>query len=404
MSGRLRAIVAVLGATLIVASGCTAVLGVNDVFYDADAGQGTSSSSSSSSSGASSSSSSSSSGSGGDAAADGSTECNADLQTSATHCGRCNHDCGGGACTAGRCEAVTVAEVARVTGLATDGTHLYASSYTGGNVLRLEKAPMQQVSQVMAAVPSAMGIAVSGTTLYATNETFASSNGGVHRCTLPACADKTRITPLDYARQVAVTPTALFATSQDGLHRMNLDGSSPALIATYTQCFGLAADATHVYVGSFNPFLQRMQHDGGAPTAMGPRNASTNYGWIALDGDRVFWAYEDDATKKGFVIGSVRASPATRTTYTSTGADSAGVAADADNVYWSDVGTRTMGAANGDGTLNTCPRAGCPAAGPTVLATQLRGAGPVVLDSGFVYWAENGTSSADGRVRKVAKP
>lgn len=137
---------------------------------------------------------------------------------------------------------------------------------------------------------------------------------------------------------------------------------------------------------------------------MGPRNASTSAGFIHLDGDRVFWAYEDDGTKKGQVLSSVRAAPATRTTYTAAGKTSRGVAADAAYVYWSDVGTLASGNATGDGTLNACPRAGCPTSGPTLLATGLRGAGQIVVDADFVYFAENGTSDADGRVRKVAKP
>ncbi len=386
-------------------TGCTAVLGVNDVFYDPNAPQGgTSSGSSGGPDGAT------TTPDGATTTPDGATTtpdgapCTADTQSDAENCGRCGHDCGGGSCTQGKCEAVTVADVARPAGLATDGTFLYVTSYSGGQVLKLEKLPQKPVVPIGSSVPSAMGIAVGGNNVYVTNEEGASTTGGIHRCVLPACTAFTRITPLDYAHYVAVTGTNVFASTQDSVVRTNLDGTSPVKIAGYTQCFGIAADDTHVYVGSFNPELQRIQYDGGSPTPMGPRNASTSDGFVTVDGDRVFWAYEDNGSKKGQVLSSLKAAPATRTTYTGEGKRSLGIAADADWVYWADGGTVVNNTLVGDGTLNACPRVGCPGSGPTVLATGLKGSGQVVLDAKYVYWAELGTSGADGRVRKVAKP
>ena len=401
----MRARARLLGFSAALLTGCSAILGVNDVFYDPGATQGGDGGSSGTVGDGG------SSGTVGDGATAGdgaSSACGADLQRDETNCGRCGHDCGGGKCAEGVCQPVLLAEGQRVAGLATDGQMLYATSYGGQQVLAIEKTPgLGSVKPIGGAIIAPMGVAVSGNTLYVTSERSSGSDGGLFRCTLPACGTLTRITPLDFPRHLALTGSFVFVPTESGVTRVALDGSSPVVVAAYTQPFSVAADATHFYTVSLSNSVWRRLHDGGAETEMGPRPSANNYGFITAGDDRIVWAYVDEISKKGQVLSALKSAPANRTTFTSVGAGSAGVAIDADSVYWSEMGTFT-----GDisapvfanaGTLNMCPRAGCPSAGPTVLARGLRGAGQIVVDDKFVYYAELGSGS-DGKISKVAKP
>src|SRR5204863_7458423 len=55
--------------------------------------------------------------------------CKADLQTSKQHCGRCNHDCGGGDCMGGKCQAVQLGTVsgAPLRYILVSATHVFVS-------------------------------------------------------------------------------------------------------------------------------------------------------------------------------------------------------------------------------------------------------------------------------------
>jgi hypothetical protein len=402
--GRRLSLVATLVAAL-AATACSALLGVNDVFYDPAAPAAASGGPDGATV---------SGGDGGEAMQDGapaadSAACGGvDLLGSEQNCGRCGHGCGGGKCAGGVCQPVLLAEAPRIAGLATDGQALYATSYAGAKVLRIEKTPgAGSVKTLRSDVTAAMGIAVSGNTLYVTAENLSDTNGGLHSCTLPACSGWTRITPLDFPRHLALAGANVFVATESGVVRTGLDGSAPVVIATYTQPCAGAADATHVYVVSAAPALYRVQHDGGAETMMGPRTAPDNYGFVTLGGDSALWAYVDGASKAGQVLSSRKDAPGTRVTFTSKGIAPVGVATDDAWVYWSDRGS-VLGTGPGavlanDGKLLACPRAGCPAAGPTVLISDLHGAGQIVLDDAFVYVAELGLGT-DGLVRKVAKP
>lgn len=382
-------------------TGCTALLGVNDVFYDPSAPVPGPDGSVTSTDGAV-------------VVPDGAplpdaASCGGvDLSRDDQNCGRCAHACGGGKCEGGVCQPLVLAEAPRLAGLATDGQALYATSYTGRKVLRIEKTPgVGAVKALAEGFESALGVAVAGNTLYVTRENSSSGNGGLYSCPLPACTTLTRITPLDFPRHLALSGSSVFVPTEGGVFRTALDGSSPKNIATYSQPFSLAADATQLYVVSLATQVYRIGFDGAGEVAVGPRPAPDNYGFVALGDDLVVWAYVDEASKKGQVVGAKKSAVASQVTYTSNGVGSTGVAVDGTYVYWSDrgnvVGSGGSATYMNDGTLNACPRAGCPTSGPIVLAKGLHGAGPIVLDDAFVYFAELGLGT-DGIVRKVAKP
>lgn len=385
---------ALVGAALAL-TGCTAVLGVNDVFYDPGAPQGVGSDAA-----------------GGDGATPrgdggpggGDAACSSDLQTDAKNCGRCGHDCVGGACKGGACEPVELASIGRPVAVAVDDANLYVTSLTDGLVMRLDKATGKQ-AQKIADVPRAFGVALtsSPSRLWLTGDATKASGGGLFACTPPDCADKVPVGTLGNGHQLAVDGTTVFVASADGVFRVTSPTDAPFLISSGVgQPYAVAGDKMHAYYTSLAIDLRRTQLDGGAKDeSVGPLSADTNYAFVAVDATRFYWAYVDSTSKKGQVLGALKANPTTRTVYTSNGAGSAGIAVDATYVYWSDDGTSPTA---GDGTVNACPLAGCPASGPVVLARNLRGSGPIAQDATALYFVEFGTTDADGRVRKVAKP
>src|SRR6185295_15069441 len=78
-------------------------------------------------------------GSVGDADNDAPPPClRSDLATNPRHCGACNHDCQGGECADGGCQAVFIAQVAdRPTAFAVDGTHLYWTTTADDTIRRV---------------------------------------------------------------------------------------------------------------------------------------------------------------------------------------------------------------------------------------------------------------------------
>lgn len=389
-----------LAAAVAALTGCTAVLGVNDVFFDPSTPQGGADGSVVGADGAV---------LRPDGGARGDAACEADLEKDPRHCGRCNHDCVGGACTGGKCEPVLLASVSRPAGVAVDETYVYATSYAEGSITRVDKRTGQG-AKVLTTVPTAHGILLTQTPrrLWFTSDVNNSVGGGLFACTPPECTDTTPIGALGNGRHLAAEGNTVFVATSTGVFKVTsaVAVTAPVLVNDQVgQPFAVAADAAHVYYTSLAVGMRRTQVDGGGGAeVVGPFNSPTNFAFVTLDANRFYWAYTDATTKKGQVVGADKAAVATRTTYTSTGERSAGVAVDATYLYWVDDGTSTNDVPNGDGTINACPIAGCPASGPLVLVSGLRSGGMIVQDEEALYWAEWGTSGGDGRVRKVAKP
>jgi hypothetical protein len=165
------------------------------------------------------------------------------------------------------------------------------------------------------------------------------------------------------------------------ISRASTAGGPISVLTSVTQPFGLAVDDTHAYFTSQqNPALARVLVDGRGPAGgegIGASNTSSG-GFVALDDERVYWAYTE-ANGKGHVTSVAKASPAAGAIDYRTTTDNVvpvGLAVDADN-----------------------------GVAPTVLATGNMYSGPLALDDKAVYWIEFGTDSqTNGRLRKVAKP
>src|SRR5262245_6609359 len=66
--------------------------------------------------------------------------CDADLQTSAEHCGQCNHGCRGGSCMGGQCQPVVMATGQRgAYGLTQDNDSIFWVNANEGAVRGMKK-------------------------------------------------------------------------------------------------------------------------------------------------------------------------------------------------------------------------------------------------------------------------
>ena len=410
---RSRVWLALIGGTALF--GCSALIGTRDIFLDENSPNGNEDGGGTSSSGTGGSSGTSSSGSSGtsDGGPDGSTNCTADLQTSAQHCGRCGHDCLGGECSAGKClPKILASGLVNPNAIALDATHVYTTTYGDGRVIRAAKDG-SSFAPIATGMKYSSGVGVAGNTLYWTNADFTYDDagywGGLFKCTLPACTDKSLVVAADMPNNLSEVSGVIFLSVRNDaeIRRVNANGSGNILVATTNSPFGLACDTNHCYYTSSQPNLYRAQADGGrGETAVGALNADF-VGYAAVDNDRYYWAFTEENTGKGKVQSGLKNDIAgAKTTYgTDNKSGSVGVAVDATNVYWTNGGTFTGNTSNADGELLTCPKAGCPAGGPTLLADKLPNPWGVAVDEVAVYWVEyTNDLQQTGAIKKVAKP
>lgn len=256
-----RSLLRVLLASGLVLTGCTALLGVKDIYLDPTATQGGNDGSND----------------GmlypdGDMTGDGGSEAAtacvvANLPTDVKNCGRCGHDCAGGPCIAGKCgpfELATIAD-APLNNIALSTQHVFVSTRvtTSLNVGGLWRIP---------------------------------KSGGTAELYVP-------LPSFRYTEQLAVLGDKLYFVVDDapangttqfgGLYSCPLLGTAPcapALIAAADLPTGIAVDQGHVFYGDNAAGKGLMQHTpgGAAPTVLRdgfgfPRN-------VYVDGASVFYA------------------------------------------------------------------------------------------------------------------
>lgn len=393
----MRRPIRLLLAGALVLTGCSALIGVNDIFLDPNAalpGEGGASETGTSD------------GPLRETGSEGGT-CTADLQVDKKNCGRCGHDCLGGNCAAGKCELVALAgSLAAPTALALDATYVYVANSGDNTVVRIPKTG-GNVEQLVTGWSTMLGVTVSGTSLFwSSNTGFGDGGGGnfggLWTCTLPACTDKKNVSTAGYVRHLDARNGYVYYGTMSDVRRVKADGTAEQILApSVNQTWSVAADATHVYYNSNQNSLQRVLVGGGGEEPVGPLIA--NYvGFVAVDSQRFYWAYVD-VSKKGQILSGLKTAPATRVTYGNANEGAVGVASDETNLYWSNDGTATGIESNGDGELLTCPVAGC-TGDPVRLADKLHYAGAIVTDATAVYFLEfGGRSGANGRLLKIAK-
>lgn len=326
-----------------------------------------------------------------------------DTRTDARHCGRCGHDCLGGACESGVCRAKEIAtSLDSPFSLTVTADHVFVATNRGGTILRVKKDG-SATETFATGQRSPWGITTGGGFVYWANNYFANDGGGIWRCPLTAspCVAPQRIVSTAHPRRPTFAGGFVYYAEEDAnlVRRATPDGATVTTVANASKPFGIAVDAKHVYYTSAANSFQRAPVAGGTVEDLGPANGSS-WGLAAVDDARAYYVFGfSDGT--GRVLAVDKAKPATVTEYgkPESHREPLGVAVSAGWVYWTEHGTGS------DGALRACPVAGCPTSGPLELATQLSFPGDIAIDDAAVYVVSAGTfGRAVGTLHRVARP
>ncbi len=392
------------------AMGCTALIGVRDIYLDENAATVD---------GGSSSSSSSSGGSATDGGADGPVTCNVDLQTSKDHCGRCGHSCGGGECVAGKCQAIQIGAVAGAPLLyvAAGADHVFVAPLIGyttetGGLWRIPKNG--GTAELYADIRYAEAMRVVGDKLFFVvdddpGDGGADQTGGLWSCPLVGAApcqptrhvggknsdaitvDGTRVFFNDetIGTRTFDTATGNVITVNDKIPRfMYADGTSFFYNFTYSQTQPYTARTLEAFPdGGTEVRHEYTKTNAAAGTLVGTKDAL----YVA--------AFEFKATTGGVVHRHPRAPGVLPCDYGgSSNTRPYGIAVDGQRIYWTNIGEGAEEPFT-KGSVATCELAGC-CTTPETLWTGDGMPRGIAADDAFLYWVTKGS----GAVWKIAKP
>jgi hypothetical protein len=345
---------------------------------------------------------------GADVAADAPADvvtCDAQITGDPHNCGRCGHDCLGGACYQGVCSPVTIADNHYNSGaIVVDGTTLYWGAVNEGILTCPTTGCDGGVAQLYQADDYPIALTVDSNNAYWVGR-YVDAGGSFSalQCSKPSCT-----TP------IVLTPPLASSTR------------------------GLAVDGTDVYIGATNILKCAIGGCGGAPTSIGD-NVTDGIADLVLDTSTIYfpyttWAAVMSCPKTGCVYPTTLASSqpyAVRITryggeifwvnggFTETSGSimrcdpnnclnptvvasgqlaPTGIAVDASGIYWVNLGTSTVQFV--DSEVRMCPLSGCTGA-PITLASAQQANG-VALDANNVYYVAE--SSGAGPLKRVAKP
>jgi len=300
-----------------------------------------------------------------------------DVKSDAHNCGRCGHDCEGGACSEGVCQAVELAKnIAIPQGAAVAADALYVTAYEGGAVLRLDKTSPGTPIVVTQATssPSAIGVEVDakGNAVRVIWGEEQGSSSNVKVCSVPTCTSATAVpTGADVHRIVVRGDTAYWTQS-------STVAGGKVRKCTIADCPGTAAD---VVANEPNAY--------GLALAPGDGALFVDPVGIAVDATHRYIAGAGSAGISSCALASCdSATPFGAAT------NPHDIASDDVDVYW------TNGLATG-GSVVSCPKAGCNGGVPRVVAPDQKNPYTIALDEHAIYWT---SSVPGGSVMKIAKP
>jgi hypothetical protein len=346
---------------------------------------------------------------------------NVSLDDDPANCGRCGHDCCGGACEHGVCQPAVIAQGYHPGKLAVDESHVYWPD--GKDTLgRIMKTPKRGGASVALASGQHHPWAVAvheGFAYWVTNSNVAPTYGGLFKVPVGG-GEVVALVPSGeaFANGVFVNDAGVFwddygeytpaeqAAPVDGcargarVRKLAFGAVEPTTLASPESgvCTPLllAVDAHDVYwPNRFSRTIERVAIGGGRADVTAQ---SSDPVAVAVQGSYVYWVnWRDGTVQRASVDGG---SP---TTIATSGADrgpnggAGGVdlVVDASTVYWAREGPPW----GSTGAILFASTDSPPADEGSVLATS-PSPDNLTMDARCIYWAD----AADGKVRAVAKP
>jgi hypothetical protein len=316
---------------------------------------------------------------GGDAGDGGA--CSADLAQDQANCGRCGRACSG-PCNDGTCDVTTIAEgQLGVAALATNGT--VVAWVANGRNLRFSPVDGKAAPTQLMDVDLTGQIVIDGDSFFYT--TGVTSSHSVNKCPLQDCTDDISIGyDLGTPAALAVDQADVFVLETTGrrlLHCGRNAGSCDKDIAKNTTGDGaIALGLSDVYwsvLGSSGGIYScpRSGCPGGTPKVFA--SGVTSPRALATDLNDVWWTSYDDGTVSSCPLAGCQGPPAV---VAKGQKNPLGVRSDGTRVYWANAG---------DGTVVTCPAAGCTDT-PEVVVRGLDRPQWIALDGAHVYFATAG--------------
>lgn len=341
-----------------------------------------------------------------------------DTQSHPKHCGACAIDCQGGACHQGSCQpagapVVLASGQSAPMGVAADGTHVYWTNLTGGEVQQCPAGGCTAPVTLAAGNSSPSFVAVDGVNVYFTNQ------GGTVNV-VPACNGSGSCGPPSVLASGQGKPYGIAVGGGD-VYWTNLGDGSVAKCAT-SGCGNLptvlavnqqgprsiVTDGVNVYWTNrgtaINSYLDgRVRW---CPLGVAPCPASqlfpgtlTYPNSIATDGTDVFITQRPvvagGVPSGGFVLDCSVAGCSSPNALAAAPKEPEGIATDGQSVYWTEIGTQATGYK--DGTIKRCPAGG--GCSPVTIASAQTRPFAVALDQHYVYW----TNTTAGTVMKAVK-
>ena len=331
------------------------------------------------------------------------------LATDPANCGGAGHDCGGGACVKGACQAMAVqAGIRELGGFAVDASGVYYTSNPGDFDMRLLRCPTSgcalQPDQLASGLANGQAVQLGpDDVFFGAAPIQSTTRNSVYTCPKTGCAAP----PISLfnsglmggaGEDLVATGDRWFSSFGGGILSCQLTRGQPCertgIPATehiYRShgTFPLAVDAKFVYFGYVPPapgeaprhqnlMACPLESDCSAPTLLA--NDLVPDALAAFQGTVYI-------LQKGGQGGAPNGALLTCSA-SSCGSDGPAVftrklayptalAVDASGVYWF---------ASDANEIDTCPLSGC-GGGPRTVASDVKGARTLVLWRGFVYWA-----------------
>jgi hypothetical protein len=324
--------------------------------------------------------------------------CDADINASALHCGRCGHSCLGGGCEGGLCQPVAIAQgLGTVGGVVINDTHVYFTTLPGDNKIQRVAKTGGTVDTLAsgASVRQAKHLAINATHVYWANaELF---GGAINRCPLAGCGAATpeTISNPEEATGVALDATHVYWSDGNGqvIERRLLSGGAVQRVAVPQGARPMSVVTSNGiawWVGDFSGQVQRSNNPPDGGIAINGANGQSGRE-ITVDPTHVYWTAQVDPGELGKISRAPRNQTGGVQELAVAGGEPLGIYVDGQTVYW------TAQAPDGGtgGGVYSAPIAGGQRATLVGLQNLPRG---IATDTGAIYWG------VSGRIMKLAKP